>query len=91
MIKQVQPEARTMSPARGRPEYADLKAEADRLYETYGKPLEQEHWGKFLAVSRDGRTVLGEDLEEVSREAAKMLGSGNFVFKVGDVAVGTIR
>ena len=69
----------------------ELMEEADQLYATYGKPLEQEHWGKFLAVSPDGRTILGEDLNDVSREAVEQLGLGNFLFKVGEVVVGKIR
>jgi len=68
-----------------------IRAEAERLYETFGEPLEQEHWGKYLAVSPDGRTILGDDLEGVSQEAAETLGQGNFLFKVGEVDVGRIR
>ncbi len=69
----------------------ELLAEAHRLYASYGKPLEQDHWGKFLAVSRDGRTIIGDDLDEVSAEAATVLGRGSFLFKIGEIAVGKIR
>lgn len=66
-------------------------SEAARLYATYGRPLEAEHWGKFLAVSPGGRTVLGDDLERVSNEAAETIGHGSFLFKIGEMAVGAIR
>lgn len=64
---------------------------SDKLYKKYGKPLEKEHWGKFLAVSQKGKTLLGEDLLELARKASKTFGSGNFLFKVGEKAVGKWR
>ena len=63
----------------------------DELYERYGKPLEAEHRGEYLAVSPKGRTVLGETLLEVAQRAVNELGSGNFVYKVGEPAVGKWR
>ena len=78
-----------------RPEYQEqqqaLLAEANRLYELYGKPLETEHRGEFVAISRDGRTLLGASASEVGREARAAFGSGNFVFKIGPRVVGTWR
>jgi len=35
--------------------------EADGLYERYGKPLEKEHHGKFVAISGDGRVIVDPD------------------------------
>ncbi len=68
-----------------------LEQLSDKLYKKYGKPLEKEHWGKFLAVSQKGKTVLGADLLEVAQKAAKTFGPGNFIFKVGEIAVGKWR
>jgi len=60
---------------------------AEQLYEEHGKPLEQVHFGEFLAVSREGNTVVGPDLRKVLRQARLALGPGSFVFKVGERAV----
>ena len=38
--------------------------QGDELYERYGKPLEAEHWGEFVAISPDGRTILGTHLRK---------------------------
>ena len=32
---------------------------AESLYVLYGKPLEKEHWGEYVAIFPDGRWVLG--------------------------------
>jgi hypothetical protein len=65
-----------------------LREEADRLYDQYGKPLEAEHYGKFIAISSDGRTILGESILEVGQAARAAFGPGSFVFKLGPRAVG---
>lgn len=65
-----------------------LEQLSDKLYEKYGKPLEQEHWGEFLAVSQKGKIILGDNLYEVIRKASDAFGPENFVYKVGDIAVG---
>ncbi len=65
-----------------------LTRQSDELYDKYVKPLEQEHRGEFIAVSSGGKTVLAATLLDVMKQAEKRLGDGNFVFKVGDVAVG---
>ncbi len=64
--------------------------EADQLYERYGKPLEAEHWGKFVAIAPDGRTLLGPDVRDLTRKAQEALGPGSFLFKVGPRIVGRI-
>lgn len=61
--------------------------QTERLYEQYGKPLEAEHWGKFLAVHPDGRTFLADDYETLKERAHIELGMGIYVFKVGQRAV----
>lgn len=49
---------------------------ADELYERYGKPLEADHWGEFIAIAPDGRYVIGASVREVSRNASKVFGIG---------------
>ena len=68
-----------------------LTKQADSLYKQYGKPLEQEHWGEYVAIFLDGRTLLGPDVLVVSEEALAQFGKGSFVFKVGVKAVGKWR
>lgn len=68
-----------------------LLAEANRLYETYAKHLEADHWGEYVAISRDGRVVLGTDDLEVLLAAKEAFGPGNFIFKVGDRVMGRFR
>ena len=63
----------------------------DALYEQYGKPLEQDHMGEYLAIAPDGRIVLGSTLLEVAQKASDTLGSGHFLFKVGERSVGKWR
>jgi hypothetical protein len=67
---------------------SDLTRQADDLYERYAKPLEVKHWGQYVAIAEDGRIVLGLEFEELVRKAKQELGPGNFVFKVGERAVG---
>lgn len=59
------------------------KEEADRLYAQYGKALEAKHWGKYVAISSTGRTILGTRLLTVIQKATQTFGPGNYVFKVG--------
>jgi len=63
----------------------------DELYERYAKPLEAGHKGEYLAVSPDGRTILGRTPFEVAKQAADRFGPGNFVYKVGERSVGNWR
>jgi len=65
--------------------------EMETLYERYVRPLESQHWGKFIAVSLDGRVLLGEEELTVFQEALRDFGSGNFVMmRVGLKAVGKV-
>jgi len=66
---------------------ADLTEQSDQLYAQYVKPLEQEHRGEFAAVSPDGKLVLAKTLVDAMKQAEQTLPPGNFLFKVGDVAV----
>jgi hypothetical protein len=51
------------------------------LYERYGKPLEHDHHGKYIAISQNGRVIAdADDLTGVS-QAIATFGSGNFIFR----------
>ena len=67
------------------------KHEADLLYDQYGIPLEREFIGRYVAISRDGQTLLGATLLEVAQKAANAFGPGSYVFKIGQRTVGTWR
>lgn len=66
------------------------KSESDKVYSKFVKPLEKDHLGKFVAVSTKGKTILTDSLFEAVEKGIRILGSGNFVFKVGEKAVGKI-
>ena len=63
----------------------------DDLYERYGKPLEAEHAGEYLAVSPSGQAILGTSLREAARQASETFGPGNFLYRVGEKSVGKWR
>ncbi len=58
-------------------------------YIRFGKPLEREHWGEYLAVSAAGETLLGTDPLDLLQRARPAFGPGNTVFKIGEIAVGS--
>ena len=64
--------------------------EFDAVYEQYGKPLEPEHDGEYLAVSPDGRTILGSTLIDVAQRAQTEFGPGNFLFRIGTRTLGRL-
>ena len=60
-------------------EWIDQKAkQKNRLYEQYGKELEEKHIGEYVAISTDGETILGDRMGEVLHEAIETFGNGNF-------------
>jgi hypothetical protein len=65
-----------------------LLAQSDALYERYGKPLEKTHRGKFIAISMAGKTLIADTLIDLMQQAKTTLGPGNFIFKIGERAVG---
>ena len=71
-------------------EWASTRIKEDaRLYELYGKALEQDHSGKFVAIGPDGQTILGSDDAKILQQAIEKFGSGNFAFtRVGDRTLG---
>lgn len=66
-------------------------AEADRLYEEFGKPLEEHHWGEYAAISPSGGVVLAPTLLEAADRAERAFGPGNYLFRIGPRAVGRWR
>lgn len=68
-------------PTKDLEEWLDHQAKARRrLYHRYGKPLEEQHQGEYLAIGFDGQTILGKDDGEVLKKAIEALGRGNFAF-----------
>ncbi len=61
----------------------------DEIYERFGRPLEADHWGEYLAVSPAGETLLGTDLTDVVERAVDTFGLGKRIplFKIGQIAV----
>jgi hypothetical protein len=53
----------------------------DELYERYGRPLEPEHAGEFVAISDDGRTIVGTDHLAVATKAVEQFGAGTFALR----------
>ena len=54
-----------------------------RLYEQYGKALELEHTGDYVAIGTDGQTILGRRAGEVLQKAVDAFGERNFgLFRV---------
>ena len=70
---------------------AELMEQSEKLYDQYGRPLEHEHWGKYVAIFPDGKTLVGTDLTAVSDQALDQFGQGSFVFKIGEKSVGKWR
>jgi hypothetical protein len=69
----------------------ELDRRYDELYDKYGRPLEANHRGEYLAVSPDGNTILGTTLYDVAEQAEATFGPGNFLYKIGEKAVGKWR
>lgn len=65
--------------------------EADDLYDRFGTPLEAEHYGEYVAITEDGRTLVGPSPQEVMRQAVRAFGAGSYVFKLGERVVGRLR
>ncbi len=71
--------------------YEDHRKTARVLYEQYDKPLEAEHKGEYLAISTNGKTVIGKSLSQVVADSLSQFDKGNFIFKIGNRAVGSFR
>ncbi len=62
--------------------------EQRRLYDLYGKPLEKEHTGEFVAISLDGEIILDRRLGDLLKRAIDTFGHDNFAMaRVGHKAM----
>ena len=61
--------------------------EADRLYDQYGKPFEDTHWGQYIVITNDGKTVIGATMVEAAQRGLRAFGPGNYLFKIGERAI----
>ena len=69
-----------------------LAQEADELYEKFALPLEAEHEGEFVAVSKQGQVVRAPTLQQVLDLSLKEIGKGSFVFRLrANPAVGKFK
>ena len=63
-------------------------AEQQQLYDLYAKHLEPEHTGEFVAISLDGKIILGKREGEVLKRALDTFGRDNFALaRVGQDVV----
>jgi len=69
----------------------ELLARSNRLYEQFGRALEADHAGEFVAIAPDGRSLLGHSAGEAGRKVKAAFGPGNFVFKLGPRVAGKRR
>lgn len=51
------------------------------LYERFGRLMEPQHTGEFIAIGDDGRTLLGSDQLWVAQQALEKFGRGNFALR----------
>lgn len=65
--------------------------EAHRIYDLHVKPIEHAHKGEYALVTADGQVVFAPTLEDVMLRAHERANPDNYIFKVGDVALGKIR
>lgn len=71
---------------------AERSRKDEELYERYGRPLEADHAGEFVAISDNGEIILGTDKLALANEAALRFGDGNFAFrKIGARAESRLR
>ena len=54
-----------------------------QIYAQYVEPLEAEHRGEFVAISPDGKTLIGNNTEELRKQADSQFGEGSVIIKVG--------
>lgn len=60
-----------------------LSRKAEELYTRYGKPLEADHSGEFIAISTEGKVVRAPALQQVLDLSLEQLGIGSYVFRIG--------
>ena len=63
-------------------EWIEKKLEQQtRLYNQYGKQLEAEHTGEFVAICEDGRVMLGDHEGNLFFAAVDEFGRDNFALR----------
>ncbi|MQL51399.1 hypothetical protein GFC01_03795 [Desulfofundulus thermobenzoicus] len=63
-----------------------------QLYEKYGRQLEKEHKGKYIAISEEGQIIVDSNDIRVAQQAIEKFGPGRFAFyKIGYKAIGKWR
>ena len=70
-----------LNPSNDREKMAEAGRRDDALYERYGKVLEPDHKGEFVAISEDGQLIVGADDMDVSSQAISQFGSGRFALR----------
>jgi hypothetical protein len=65
--------------------------EARRMYDEHVKPVEQNHRDEYALVTPDGETFFAPTLVDIFKRAHERSNPGNYIFKVGEVALGKIR
>ncbi len=60
-----------------------------QLYDQYGKPFEQTHWGQYIVITKEGRTTVGATMVEATENSIAAFGRGNYLFKIGQRAIKT--
>ncbi|MBE3585668.1 MAG: hypothetical protein IMW94_05840 [Thermoanaerobacter sp.] len=63
-----------------------------QLYEKYGRHLEKEHKGKYIAISEEGQIIVDSNDVQAAQKAIEKFGPGRFAFyKIGFKAIGKWR
>jgi hypothetical protein len=67
----------------------DRDRQDELLYDRFGRQLESEHTGEFIAISDDGQLILGADELTLTQLAVARFGAGHYALrKIGAVAEG---
>ncbi|MGI8549314.1 MAG: hypothetical protein ACR2PL_00755 [Dehalococcoidia bacterium] len=53
----------------------------DRLYQRYGKALEADHTGEWVAISPTGELIVGTEDAEVTQEALQRFGTDDITVR----------
>jgi hypothetical protein len=61
-------------------ERTPVRLDPDHVYETYVKPLEQDHKDEYVLVTPAGQTVLASSLLDAVRHASRMPSENNIIF-----------
>ncbi len=62
---------------------AQRAKDKQQLYQQYGKALEKDHTGEYVAIGPDGQTILSKRAGEVLQKAVDTFGERNFgLFRV---------